>query len=554
MNNNIIQRPLVLAAVLLIAAVASAQELNEDTYLEMAREGLQVGEYLAAAQNYVKAAELSDSADVAQQATRLAYSLGFDAEALTAAERWLELERDNAQALVFAARLQMRDGRLREARKNFRSFLKLGDGDEDEKLLALVQVLSEEDAEPAYDITTYLAKPYRKSANANYAVAIMALNAGDAATAIERLKTALEAEPDWLKAKLLYGRALLLDGQEQAAIDYTARIVGDSADPYPEARIDLALLYMSVGRNEDALSQVNQVILEQPGRADALRLMGLINFQMQNLDAASQDFEQLLATRRYTNDALFYLGRIADIRGELDKAIRLYAGVQSGSNAVAAQRRASALLAFEQEDPQAALALLDTFANNSPTNAVDVALAKAQLLTGLEFFDDALVYYNRYVEFRPDDEAGLLGRAQLLLNMERLDDALEQYAATVERFPESATALNAYGYTLADRTDQYDKAKALISKALEKEPDNPAIIDSIGWVRFRLGQNEQALADLERAYALFDDAEVAAHIVEVLHALGREDEAIERLEAAEEKDPDSEFLADVRSRLFPDSD
>ncbi|MDJ0759910.1 MAG: tetratricopeptide repeat protein [Woeseiaceae bacterium] len=543
--------------VLVVASLfgrADAGDRSADEYIEMAREGMQVGEYLAAATNFRKAAEASDSVDIAQQATRIAFGFGFDDEARKAAERWLKLDRDSEQALLYVARLQLRDGRDRAARRNFKRLLKLDDGPAEQRLLSLVQVLADEEPGPAYEIMKYLAKPYGDSAYANYAVAVMAMSAEDMQEARDRAALAVELDPDWLKAKLLYARALLLNGSAEEAIDYTARIIGDDPDPDPDARLELALMMMSLDRNDDALSQVNQVILEQPGRADALRLMAIINFRQQNLDAAKADFEDLLATRRYTNDALYYLARIADFRGEVDAAIRFYAAVNGGGNAVISQRRAAALLAFERDDPDQAVELLDRFTADSPGYAIDMVLAKGQLLTSVERYEDALVYYDRYVEFRPDAEGGMLGRAELLLRMDRLDDSISQYRAAVEKFPESATSLNALGYTLADRTDQYVEAEKLIRKALEYQPDNPAIIDSMGWVLYRLGKNEEALVELEKAYAGFPDPEVAAHIVEVLHALGRQEEALERLVKAEERDPENSLLENVRERLFPDAE
>ncbi len=547
----------ILLAFMTLSANAQQGGLDYDDYVEMAAEATQAGEYLAAARNWVEAAKQSKEPEDAQKATRFAYSFGFDAEALQAAERWLELDRDNEQAVIYVAQLQLRQGLVRQSKRNFKRVLKMSDGPEDERLLSFVSLLSEEDPVAAYELLRDLAKPYRDSASANYAVAVMAMSADEIDTAVERAKLAVEQDPDWLKAKLLYGRTLLFAGKEDEAIDYTARIIGDDPDPDPEARMELALLFMSVGRNDDALSQVNQVLLEQPSRADALRLMAIINFREQRFDAAWSDFEDLLATRRYTNDALFYLARIADIREEVDRAIRLYAGVQTGPNAVPAQRRASALMAFENEEPEQALAMLEAFSQTSPSNAIDVVLAKAQLLASMDRYDDALVYYDRFVDFRPNSENGLLGRAEILLRMDRIDESIAQYRVSAERFPESATSLNALGYTLADRSTKlkdWQEAEVLIRKALEKDPDNPAIIDSMGWVLFRLGQPEEALVELERAYASFDDPEVAAHIVEVLHTLDRADDAMTMLQAAEEKDPDNELLEAVRERLFPDAE
>ncbi|MDH5457025.1 MAG: tetratricopeptide repeat protein, partial [Gammaproteobacteria bacterium] len=131
------------------------------------------------------------------------------------------------------------------------------------------------------------------------------------------------------------------------------------------------------------------------------------------------------------------------------------------------------------------------------------------------------------------------------------------YADAARRWPDSAMTLNAYGYTLADRTERFREAEKLIRRALKLEPDSAAIIDSLGWVLFKLGRLDEALAELERSLGMMgavDGAdEVAAHVIETLVALERRDTALERLVTAEEQWPDSEFLKDVRERLFSDS-
>ncbi|NNC77695.1 MAG: tetratricopeptide repeat protein, partial [Woeseiaceae bacterium] len=219
-----------------------------------------------------------------------------------------------------------------------------------------------------------------------------------------------------------------------------------------------------------------------------------------------------------------------------------------------AQRRAAALIAFERDDAETALKQLDEFARDNPTHAIDIVQAKAQLLASVERYTEALDFYDRLIEYRPDNEGVLLGRGELLLRMGRLDDAVSQYRAAAKRWPKSPTSLNALGYTLADRTDQYREAEKLIRKALKYDPESPAIIDSLGWVLYKLGQNEEALVELTRAYERLDDPEVAAHIIEVLVALGRADDAIELLVAAESKDPDNSLLKDVKARVLPELD
>jgi tetratricopeptide (TPR) repeat protein len=542
------------AVTLLPPAFADDEQANPGAHILQAEIALSRGEYRRAAVEYRKAAELGNSVENAARATQIADKFGFNDEALRSATRWLELDEGSVEALWFVGKLQLRTGDLRKSERSFRALIEKGDREPAQSVLGLTQALADEDEKDTYKLIRALAKPYKESAAAHYAVAISALSAGEAAVTLERAQKASELEPNWLKPKLLYGRALLISGEKDEAIDYIARIIGDDPDPDPEARMELAILMLSVGRDDDALSQVNQVLLEQPSRSDALRLMAIINFQNGNFDAAWDDFDDLLATGRYDNDAFYYLARIADIRDEHEQAVDLYSEVTSGSNAVAAQRRASALMAFQLEQVDRALRHLETFGRSNPAFAIDMVQSKAWLLASLERYDESLAFYDEMLEFRPDDEAVYLGRAELLLRMGRLDEAIEGYALAVKRWPDSATALNAYGYTLADRTDRYREAEKLIRKAIKIEPDNPAIIDSLGWVLHKRGKHEQALVQLQRAYESFDDAEVAAHIVDVLHVLGRSDEALEFLVAAEAKEStDNPLLQDVRQRLFPEA-
>jgi tetratricopeptide (TPR) repeat protein len=537
-------------------AIADDEDARSEAaaHLLQAELALQASDFLEAAREYRKAAQISESVDIARQATRVGYSFGFNDEALLAAKRWLELDEGSDEALLYVAQLQLRLDDLRNARRNFKKLIESGDEDADARLLSLVQVLSEEDPEKADKVMRWLAKPYKKSAYAQYATAVLAMQAGDTDYAEERALRAIELDPEWVKAKLLYARTLLIAGRQDEAIDYTARLIGDDPDPDPDARMELALMMMTAGRDDDALSQINQILLEQPSRADALRMMAIINFRLENLDAAWADFQDLLASGRFTMDALYYLARIADVRGEYERAARLYSQVKSGPNVVVSQRRASALIAYQMEDPQKALQDLEEFGNNSPSHSIDMVLARAQLLASLERYDEALDLYGKYVKYRPDDESALLGRGELLLRMGRLDDAVAQYRATAKRWPESAMSLNALGYTLADRTDDYREAEKLIRKALEYDPESPAIIDSLGWVLFKQGEYEAALEELRRAYEKLDDHEVAAHIVETLVALDRRDEALQVLVDAESRHADSDLLQDVRERLFPDTD
>ena len=549
---------LLLAALILAAPVRAQADADAGIeaagYMIDGENALKDGDYLKAAIAYRKAAELSDNVEVAQNATQIALRLGFNKEAMLAAKRWLELDPDNDEATVYYAQSHLRLGNIKDAKRAIEKLIDTGDGKADQRLLSLLPVLSDENPQNADLLMRSLAKPYKDSALANYATAVMALQAGDSKYARQKAARAVELDPDWLKPKLVLGRALMIDGQLEEAIDYTARIIGDAADPDPDARMELALMYMAAGREADAMSQVNQILLEQSGRTDALRLLAIINFRQNNFDAAWDDFEDLLASGDYTMDALYYLARIADFRGQHERAIRLYSQVRTGQYAVTSQRRAGALMAIRLEEPDEALRQLELFAERNPEYAVDMVLAKAQLLTALGQYDEALEYYDKAQEFRPEDEGTALGRAELLLRMDRVQESIDAYRGAVTRWPDSSQSLNALGYTLADRTDKLREAEKLIRKALRYDPDSPAIIDSLGWVLYKRGHHEEALEQLQIAYSRFPDHEVAAHVVDVLIALERNDDALEILAEAEARNPDSELLRDVRERRFPEAE
>ena len=515
---------------------------------------LQRKEYLEAVTEYRKAAQMSESVDLARKATRLGFSYGFNEEALLAAKRWVKLDPDSDESRAFLGQLYFRLDDIRNSRRQFERLVKADPEDPGKRLLSLISYLSDEGVpKRADELMRALAKPYKDSAKAHYAVAVLALQAGDPEHAKKRASRAMELDPGYVRPQLLFARALMFEGEPDKAIEYLAHLIGDSPQPDPDARMELALMYLLTGRDDDALSQVNQVLLEQSGRIDALRLMAIINFRAERLDAAWDDFEDLLASGQYRMDALYYLARIADYREQYERAVLLYREVQFGSNTIFSQRRASGLLAHQLDDEEGAFDLLDDFAEASPNNAVEVVALKAQLLISLDRLDEGLALYEKAITFRPDNQNLILGRAELLLQIGRQDEAIAEYRAAVNRWPDSSMALNALGYTLADRTDQYKEAEKLIRKALALNPESPAIIDSLGWVLYKLGQHEEGLAELQRAYERMEDPEVASHLVEVLAELERRDEALALLESAEKLHPDNKLLEDVRSRYFPEA-
>lgn len=177
-----------------------------------------------------------------------------------------------------------------------------------------------------------------------------------------------------------------------------------------------------------------------------------------------------------------------------------------------------------------------------------IYLVEGTILAERDRPQEAMEVYDEALEAFPSDHDLLYARGLHAFSLGRLDAMEDDFKAILAEDPEDAEALNALGYSLADRTERFAEALSYIERALALKPDDPAILDSMGWVQFRLGNPEQALDYLRKALAAMPDGEIAAHLGEVLWTLGRHDEARRTWKAALDQDPEHEYLLRVISR------
>ena len=210
-----------MAAILSMLAPLAAFAQGDDAiseHIAAAEDALKSNDFWRASSEYRKAAELSDDSDVAKQATRIAYTYGFNDDALASAKRWVALDDSNDEALLYLALLELRAGDIKSSRNEFKKLLQRGDEPADERLISLIPFLSDENAADADALMRQLSKPYKKSPYAHYAAAVLALYASDSDEALKRAKRATELKPDWLKPHLLYARALLMSGEDRKSV------------------------------------------------------------------------------------------------------------------------------------------------------------------------------------------------------------------------------------------------------------------------------------------------------------------------------------------------
>lgn len=500
-----------------------------------------------AATEFLRAARVSDDPELAERAARYTAAYGTPAEAAEAAERWAMLAPDSLHPVRLLVRARLALGEAEAAAAGLER-LRAAGGDGGRAFLALLPLMGEgSDPEVALAAMATAVAGYPADPSGAYAEGYLALRAGALDRARTAAERALELDPEWAEAGLLYARVLATAGDVEPALEW---LEAHPAAGEREFRLERATILINADRAAEARALLEALLAEFPADPEALRALGYLEFHAGNADAAQAAFMTLLAHGQYRNEALFYLGGLLEQEGQTEQAAQLYARMDGGEHLLTAQVRL-ALLMVQMGRPELALEHLERFAERNPGTAAQLGVARAELLARLGRPEDAVTVYDELLARDPDDVGLRYARGLLLVELDRIENAVEDFSHIVGLRPDDPTALNALGYTLADRTERLDDALALISRALELEPDSPAILDSKGWVLFRLGRAQEALPHLERALELQHDPEIAAHLGEVLWSLGRIDEAREIWLAALVEFPDSGILRDTMGRLDP---
>ncbi len=521
------------------------KEVNYHVILaEMALEG---EEYPVAAREYATAAEMTADTALLARAAEVAFDFGTPEETLATLRRWASLDPFAVAPRQYLARYYLRydQAPLAVAHLDF-LYGALGRGAED-GFSVLLPVLGEaRDPRVAMQAMAYLLEAYPREASAHHAYAWLALRAAELDLAVKHASIALDLDPVWTDAAVLYARALLANGRTDEALEYLAGRVGLDGDV--RLRLEYSVLLIAADRVDEARAILVGLLRDQPGMPGALRTLGFLELQEGNLDLAERHFTALAATGRSLGDAMYYLGDIEERRDDLRAAARYYARVTEGEHAATAQIRL-ALILFRLGQEEGAVRHLQDFARHQPLLAADMVAAEGELLVRMGQPERALEVYAAALERNPNDVTLMYSRAFLLERLDRVDEAIAMMRDILALQPDNATALNALGYTLTDRTDRHREARRYIRRALELEPDSAAIIDSMGWVEYRLGNLDAALAHLERAWSMDRDPEIASHLGEVLWMLGRQDEARAIWEESLQENPTSEVVIDTMERL-----
>ncbi len=473
------------------------------------------------------------------------------------AARWISLYPSSVEAHHAAAKAALALHKIQESADQYRIVLTTSPRGTDAEFAELESEIEPVDnAFGARQLADRLAVSFPDSVAALRLQGFAALRADDPAAAVRSFSAALVllgdgagAAPD-MRRELTQGlwRAQILSGAPQEPLVQSRALA--EGDPTSENRLNYALLLLAAQHDDVAISELEDLTRQPESAPIALRLLGLIEYQDDKLDAAGKRFTELLTTGKFVDDAFYYLGLIAERRGDLARALRLFAQAQNGDNAVAALLRACSILQAHGAASEAQ-ELLEHLIEDEPARAPAIVAARARIYSESGDPQRAMEVLNRGILQYPDSVDIRYAIASAYEDQGHVDAALRELKEILKSRPDDPAALNAYGYTLADHNRELGHARALIEQAYASAPKNAAILDSLGWVLHRQGQDERALPYLSAAYADDRGADIAAHLGEVMWQLGQRAEAERVWAEAAEVDPENQLLKATRQRLHP---
>jgi tetratricopeptide (TPR) repeat protein len=521
-----------------------------------------------AAANYTIAAQRLTDAKLAERAAGVALDCGQYQAAERAAARWRQLMPSDPAALRAAMRADLGLFKIDDARTAFEAWIKNGGGyaapksarrgagdaaggaagsaaGDDDIADQLGQVAQEAGVPATLAMVRGAQVPRLQTGRGQLALASLAFDGWNYREALEFGQRALSAGADRAPTQLLLARAHagLGEADQAVAAAGAARLAAPKEESF--AAVDVLIL---LGRERDARLALEGLRDTAGLRTQAERRLGLLAFDRGDYDEAQSVFTALLKDPESSGVAVYYLAAIAERRGETATALRGYQ-MLSGTGLEGAARSRAANILYKEGQREDALELLQAKDDAPLPTRLEGEIAQAQLLSNGGEADQALARIDDALARFPDHPDVLYQKAILLEKAGRTDAAIAQLETLYRARPQDSAISNALGFILADHNRDLSRADRLINSALKSEPDNPAILDSLGWLQYRRGSLQVALPLLERAYRLDQDGDIGAHWGEVLWALGDKTKARDVWNRALMVDPDNALIKAAQKRV-----
>ncbi len=507
------------------------------------------GDFAVAQRSYREAALVSNDAYAAERATLLSLHIKDLDAALEGASLWSQFAPNDSDARKYLGVLLLREGRFDEALVQLDGMRRIAEAKGNDGRLAVATVLAgEPDRKTARRALQELLADDPNAPDALYALALLDTAHGNLDQAEEGLVRALQARPEWPLARVLLSRVLVARKQVDQALEVLALGVKNT----PEDKLlrkTYARLLIGAGRNALALKQFRVLHAANSDDVEVAYGYAMLATEQEALDEARGVWQELRGNAEYHAEASYFLAQIEEKAGNQELALGLYRGVTQGPLAVDAAIRAARLLQEMGRIDEARSLLRLTRLSNSKRET-DLYLVEAQLLHADEAAQAIVVgVYAEALRRHPEDLDLLYNRGLYFSEVGRYKEMEADFRRVLQRDPENVNANNALGYMLAEQNIRLEEARGYIEKAYRREPELAAVIDSMGWVLYRLGDLEQAIRYLRAAHEKDPDDEIAAHLIEALWANGERGEARKLLQDASRKSPESDHLRQLRERL-----
>lgn len=527
-------------------------ELSEQLMfkLMLAEVAMQRGQPQIAVPAYLDLARETKDPRIAQRATEIAWNARMLPSALEAAGLWLQADPESPQARQILAALLVNQSQLADAKPHLEKWLAADPANIGASFLQLSKLLARhKDRQAVLQLLQSLAQPYPQVPEARLAVAQAAWTAGAQQIALDESLAALKLKPDWELAALFHAQAL----QRRSDAD-AASFLADYLKSHPQARdarLTYARLLVASKRYDEARKEFETLLAAQPGNGDLTMAVALLSVQARDYDMAETLFKRVLQSDYKDPDAArLYLGQLYEERKRYDDALQAYSTVHQGEHYINAQARYAGVLAKQGKLQEARDHLHGVSAQNNQQR-VQLTEAEAQLLREANKYQEAYDILGRALTEMPNYPDLLYDHAMAAEKVQRYDVLEADLRKLIEIRPDHAHAYNALGYTLADRNERLPEARSLIETALNLAPEDPFILDSMGWVLFRMGQNKEALDYLQRAFVQRPDPEIAAHLGEVLWTDGQQEEARKVWSEGLKQDSKNQLLQNTVRRFAP---
>lgn len=511
---------------------------------------VQRGGAAVSAETYLQLAQESRDPRVAQRASEFAMFAGNVTLASKALSLWVELDPQAESAREQLVIALLRSGKLAESRPLLENMLSRQPARAGAIFVQLARLLARQpDRAAAAALVSELAERYPALPEARFAHLAVAAEAGDQTAVAQEFERLAKIAPAW-DLPLLWQVDRLRRESSDSAIRFLQAQMQLRPDASLELHLTLIRLLAGEKRYADAQRQAEKALQHYPKQPDLLSMAGLLAYQNGNLPLAQRQLEASLQAGYSDLDTLRYtLGQLADEQKQPAQARQWYLQVVQGESYLPARMRLAQIDAGAGQWQQAINDLQPLAADAS--QQVRIVSLQADIAQNAGDREQAMALLDQALQQQPRSSDLLYHRALLAEQMGRFAQTEQDLRQVLQLVPDNMHALNALGYTLSNHGTRYHEALGYIEKAHQAAPDDPMILDSLGWVNYKLGRLEQALKYLQASYAALPDAEVAAHLGEVLWKAGRQDEARKIWAAARARDPGHPVLQETLQRLQP---